>query len=223
MIWLIVALLLLDVCLALITLRLDLSFSAQARGEAEAWAAAGGLQLGPFTASAVAARGVPPRAELLAFGRRVGSLPRAQAKEEEETEPEDSTIDRAKRSLARGRRAADILERRFGLGEVLEFMLSERRRLAFRRCDLDLAYSFRDVILTGKLLAALNVLSGVVPPPIRIRQQPSWAWEDKLDASLAGTISIWPGRLLVDSLWFVVRKVRLGPRSNTVAEEGTKP
>jgi hypothetical protein len=132
---------------------------------------------------------------------------------EPEPDPdEDPALERAKLALARGKRVAAVVERRLGLVEVFEFAVGERRRVALERLDLDLEYSFRDVIFTGKLLAALSVLSGLVPPPVAIRHCPSWQWEDKLNASLAGTISLRPGRLLVDSLWFVVRNIRVWPR-----------
>lgn len=210
----IVSVVVLDLCMAFFFWTLEFSFSAQARGEAESWAAAGGFQLGPFTASAVAARGVTPRAELLAFGRCLRRLP-SDAEETPEAEAdadEDPALERAKRAVAQTKRAVDILERRIGLVELFEFGLGERRRIRVERLDLDLEYSFRDVIFTGKLLAALSVLSALVPPPVAIRHSPSWQWEDRLNASLAGTISLRPGRLLVDSLWFVVRNIRIWPR-----------
>ncbi len=221
MVLLLVGLVAVDLLMALFTWRLEFAFSAQARGEAEAWAAAGGFQVGPFTASAVAARGVSPRAELFAFGRCVRKLPKEGADEEEEAdEAEDPALERAKRALRRGKGMLDVVDRRWGLAEVAEFLLDERKRIVVQRFDVDLAYSFRDVILTGKFLAALSVLSGLVPPPVAIRHTPSWEWEDKLNGTLAGTIYVWPMRLLVDGLWFVVRKFRVSPRRAVASQEG---
>ena len=105
MVLLLVGLVAVDLLMALFTWRLELAFSAQARGQAEAWAAAGGLQVGPFTASAVAARGVSPRAELFAFGRRVHKLPKEE-QDEEEDEAEDPALERAEASAAPGQRRA---------------------------------------------------------------------------------------------------------------------
>ncbi len=219
MVLLLVGLVVVDLLMALFTWRLELAFSAQARGQAEAWAAAGGLQVGPFTASAVAARGVSPRAELFAFGRCVHKLPK-EGDDEEEDEADDPALERAKRALRRGKGVLGVVDRRWGLSEVAEFLLGERKRIRVHRFDVDLAYSFRDVILTGKFLAALSVLSGLAPPPVAIRHSPSWEWEDKLNGTLAGTIYIWPVRLLVDGLWFVVRKFRVSPRTAVASQEG---
>jgi hypothetical protein len=53
------------------------------------------------------------------------------------------------------------------------FVLRERRRVRIDRLELDVHYSFRDVVLTGKLTAALFALSGAFSTGL-IRPMPSW-------------------------------------------------
>jgi hypothetical protein len=204
------AIIVVGVLVALLVLALfipaRLVVSAQGRGDPSgAWALAAGAQLGPFVASGVGAHGVTPRLELRLFGRKLWgeelggrSARDAQAPEQEKW-----------RERYRG------LERWFDLDTLGLWLLDERRRIRVDRMVVELHYSFQDVALTGKMLGAVYVLSGLLPPPIELRQEVSWDSEDRASAALDAKVLLWPGLILVDSALFVLRNVKLRKRSGT--------
>jgi hypothetical protein len=204
------------VALAFVPIRLR--FSLKGRGDPSgAWAIAGGAQLGPLALSVVAARGVPATLGAHAFGRRLWQrelqeVARRGAGDEQEGDP-----DRARGFLAEQRARYEKLERWFDPTELARFVLEERRHLRIDQLDVDLGYSFRDLVLTGKTTAALYFLSGVLPAPIELRPLPSWQSVDRADLSLSGAIRLWPLLLLVDGAYFVVRRVKLRKRRTAAA------
>ncbi len=99
-------------------------------------------------------------------------------------------------------------------------MLGERRHFRVRRLELDLDYGFRDPVLTGKLVGALSVLSGVLPPPFVIRQRPRWdfedGWEAALDARAVGRpllVLLGLGIYVLRAVWLRPRRPKIGPAS----------
>lgn len=193
--------------------------SLQGRGDPDGnWMLGGGASAGPIlrrsprltlTVSAAAARGVPGRVQLHIWGRRVWQrsfddlLKPSEKKDEEEPEEESSLIDRYER-----------FERWLDPVDLAAFLLSERRRIHIDTLRVDAKYSFADVATTGKVLGALSVLGGVLPPPVIIHQQPSWDARD--DASLGILVELWfrPGLLAWDVLNYLVRNVKLRRRSS---------
>jgi hypothetical protein len=85
------------------------------------------------------------------------------------------------------------------------FLLDERRRVTIERLDVELDYGFRDVVLTGKIAGALYALSGVLPERIRIVQRPSWGGGEAWQAQASGRIAFWPGLVLAEVLWYMLR------------------
>ncbi len=200
------ALVVVGVLVALLLLALfvpaKLVVSAQGRGDPSgAWALAAGAQLGPFVASGVGARGVTPRIELRLFGRKLWGEELGQGEEREA------------RPLDRTRKRYAGIERWFDVDTLGLWLLDERRRVRIEQMVLDLRYSFQDVALTGKMLGAVYVLSGLLPPPIELRQEVSWESVDRASAALDARIKLRPGLILVDSAWFVLRNVKLRKRS----------
>jgi hypothetical protein len=181
-----------------------LVLSAQGRGDPSgAWALAGAAQLGPFVASGVGARGVTPRVEVRLFGRKLWAEQLGERKKQE----------RPARPGARERYAR--LERWLDPESVAWWLLDERRRFRVDQLVLDLRYSFQDVALTGKMMGAVYVLSGLLPPPIELRQEVSWESVDRASLALDGRVKLRPGLILVDSALFVLRNVKLRKRSRT--------
>jgi hypothetical protein len=86
-------------------------------------------------------------------------------------------------------------------------LVEERRHVRLRYLVLDLAYGFRDPLLTGRLVGALSVLSAVLPPPIEIRQNPRWDFEDGWDIGLDARAVLRPWLMALDILVYVVRQV----------------
>lgn len=210
--WLALAALALVVSCVLVLLPIRLQLSVQGRGEpGGAWAVAGGAQIGPALASGVAARGVTPRYEVRVFGRTL--LPRAKKEDDEaerdEAEEETDALERAREGLERAKDGYRRFERWLDPGDLLVFLVQERRRIQVESLDLDLDYSFRDIVTTGKLLGAIYALAGAMPPVVSIRQRASWEAEDRFELVGAGKIRIFPGLIVVDTLWFVIRNLRL--------------
>lgn len=189
-----VALILL-VVLCVWPLRLDVS--AKARGERDgSWAVAGGVTLGALGIAFVWASGISPQLSALLFGRKLPyelrwpHLGRA-----------DST-----RLPERARTAAARLWSRVdALGLALK-ILEERRHVKLRYVVLDLAYGFRDPLLTGRLVGALSALGAVLPARVEIRQRPRWDFEDGWDVTLDSRAVIRPWLMALDILGYVVRQ-----------------
>src|SRR5258708_40115477 len=97
----------------------------------------------------------------------------------------------------------------------------EDRLFQVRSLIVDLEYSFRDVALTGRILAALYMLSAVLPEVCEIRQTPSWESEDRVALGVDGQFKIWPGRLLLSVLRFVLKQRSEARRSARLAKQAT--
>lgn len=194
----------LAICALFVPMRMRMRL--QGRGDPSgAWALASAFQVGPLIASSVGARGVEPRLEVRVFGRAVYRRTLGELLSKKEPEPGDDEpvplATRVDRTIDRVSRA----HRRLPAENVLGFLIRERRRVRIEILEVDLDYSFADVVTTGKLLGAIYAVSALFPPQIVIRQHPSWEFEDRGQIAVSGTIVLWPGLVFVDSLLFLVR------------------
>jgi hypothetical protein len=187
-----------------------LSSSLQIKAEPSgSWGIALGVALGPVSLSALAAAGTRPFVACHLFGRQLGRLPLARwlwPKTSKGPAVEAVTAPGRSRASGRERFAAQL----FRAVDPLETLLTwwDKDRVHLRSAVLDVEYSFRDVALTGKILAALYMLSGVLPERYVIHQTPAWDSEDRLALAMDGTFRIWLGRLFVDLLAFVLKLLR---------------
>ncbi len=191
----------------------------QARAEPSgSWTLACGIALGPVALTAIAVAGVPPFVTCHVFGKQLLRLPvsrwlrrqpkqpstalgDAEPKPEQEGEATTPAVNfsQFERSVARFFRALDPVD------TVLTWWEKERI-FEVRKLQIDVEYSFRDVALTGQILAGLYMLSGVLPDRYVINQQPIWESEDRVLFTADGRFRIWPGRLLVDLVSFVLKQ-----------------
>jgi hypothetical protein len=172
-------------------LRLDVS--ARARGEADGrWLLAGGVSLAAVSIAFVAARGVPLQLSFLLFGCKLSWKPH--------------WTHRLSRPVPKRVKAASqkAWARLDPLGLTLQ-LLDERRHLRLRYLVLDLAYGFRDPLLTGRLVGALSVLSAVLPARVEIRQRPRWDFEEGWEIAVDGRAIVRPWLMLLDMAAYVVR------------------
>jgi hypothetical protein len=194
----------------------------QGKGEPNGtWVLAGGTKVGPAALSGVAARGIEPRFQLHVLSRKLWERTLSQLLEKKaEAGQERATGKETLDELTRRYRA---VERRFDPVELVLFVGRERRRIRIERLEVDVEYSFVDIALTGKVLAAIYALSPLLPPPIVVRQTPAWEFVDRARFSAAGSIKVWPGLLVVDSAWFFIRNVRVRRRGSVdkTAREAT--
>jgi hypothetical protein len=194
-------------CIALVVacswpLRFDLS--ARARGEADGrWFVAGGASLAVLSVTFVWARGIPAQLTLLLFGRKLDWQPTWSAKPAERVRP-----------APRGR----LWRRLDPLGLALK-ILEERRHVRLRYLVLDLAYGFRDPLLTGRLVGALAMLSAVLPDRVELRQRPRWDFEDGWEIAVDGRAVVRPWLMLLDLAAYVVRQLA----SRRAPEAGPRP
>jgi hypothetical protein len=185
-----------------------LQLNGQARGDPSgAWAVAGGGQLGPVIASGLAGRGLPGRIEVRIFGKLFWK--KALDQPDEPSEPDPERLERTRKRVTGG---YALLERWFDPLDLLIFLVGEKRRIRFEHLEIELAYSFEDPLVTGKLMGAVHMLNGVLPSQIVVRQDVSWEFVDRARIALDGRIRLWPGLLLVDTAAFVVRRVKLRKR-----------
>jgi hypothetical protein len=174
-------------------LRLDVS--GRARGEADgSWVVGGGVSLAAVSVALVWARGISPQVSFLVFGHKVNIEPNW-GKRMARPVPE-----RVKAASRKAWRRVDPLNLALKL-------LEERRHLRLRYLVLDLAYGFRDPVLTGRLVGAISALSAVLPQPIEIRQAPRWDFEDGWEVSLDSRGVVKPWLMLLDTGVYVVRQM----------------
>jgi len=208
---------------------LTLTSNVQAKAEPSgAWAVACGLGLGPLALSAIAAAGVKPFLTVHVFGRQLARLPLSRwvrrhrpraatgpPEPESDGEPEmEAPLTRFERGVAGLFRSLDPLE------TVLSWWHNDRI-FQVRSLIIEVDYSFRDVALTGRILAALYVLSAVLPEVCEIHQTPSWESEDRVSLGVDAQFKIWPGRLLLSVARFVLKQRSEARRSARLSKQAT--
>jgi len=199
-----------------------LSSNLQARADPSgSWALAVGVGVGPIAFSAIAAHGVPPFLTCHLWGRQLARLPlsrwlrnRPKKPAPEASEPREKSValTRFERAIGRFLHNLDVLD-------TLLVWWEKKRVFEVRSLELDVEYSFRDVALTGQILAGLCMLSGVLPERYVINQQPGWDSEDRLALAADGRFRIWPVRLVVDVLGFVLKQSSAARRTAAAASE----
>jgi len=220
------------VLLLVLVVRVPLSLSSNVQAKADpsgAWAVAAGLGLGPFAMSAIAAAGVKPFLTCHVFGKQLARLPlsrwvRRQPRPmptELESAPsaeadEHAPLSRLERGVAGLFRSLDPID------AVLTFFWEKGRIFQVRSLVIEVEYSFRDVALTGRILAALYVLSALLPEQYELRQTPSWESEDRVAFGADGRFKIWPGRLLLDVLRFVLKQRSQARQSAALAKRAAQ-
>ena len=216
MLWLALCVLALGL-LALLAYRLPISLSSSLHARAEpsgSWAVALGFGIGPLALSAIAAQGVEPFLTCHLFGKQVLRLPLSRWLRRPLEKRDPPELEPAKRGGSS--RVERAIARFFQNLDPLDLLLSwweKERVFEVRSLELDVEYSFCDVALTGQILAGLYVLSGVLPDRYSINQIPCWASEDRVALAADGRFRIWPVRLLVDVLGFVLKQSSAARRS----------
>lgn len=171
----------------------ELEFDAQGFGEASGgWAAAFGVTLAGVLISGVWARKQPLKVDLRVLGRKV-ALPRAGWPRRRKPEQGEQKTARVRRRLP------------LDLSEAVDLLVQELRRVEVTRVDAAVTYGFRDIALTGRLAGALYALSGVLPPTVHFNQTVHWDGAERWEASASGRVALWPGRVLFDVVWFMLR------------------
>jgi hypothetical protein len=181
------------VLVSLIAYPYRLALNGELRGEPDgSWAGAGGLELGPVALTAAGARGVSPFIQIHAFGLRVLSR---RMNEPSPLEPKKP------RSSALAGRGMDPYE----LGVTL---LRSLERLKPMTLSVGLRYSFRNVVLTGRVSGALHALSALLPSGVRLSQEPGWDAVDRFGVSLSGAARVSPVLFLYDGVCYIIRMQR---------------
>lgn len=189
-----------------------LAVSLQARGDADGnFAAAGGAQIGPVTATLVVGRGVPLNVGVRLFGRALKPSPEQPKPDPDpESEPESSEPRPEPRWLR-------TLKAKLELSEVIDYLFGKHRWIGLDGLEVDFDYSSRNVALTGQILAALCVVSAFLPAKVTLRHNPSWELVDRASLSVDGRFRLRPGLFVCDTLWFLMRTFMLPKRSAAAA------
>lgn len=171
------------VAVGLASVPVRLRFTLQARGEPSGfWALAGGAQVGPLAASGVAAKGVPAHLNLHAFGKklwhkRLAELAAPKAEDDQAT-PKPPALARAEAGYQR-------LERWLDPGDLLFFLVGERRRIVLEPTLIELEYGFRDIARRARCWA----------PSMRCRRScPRPSWCARSPTGRAPIAPLWPLR-----------------------------
>lgn len=184
-----------------------LAVSLQARGGADGnFAAAGGAQIGPVTATLIVARGVPLHVGVTVFGRALkASTKEPKPKPEAPSEPRSAP------------RWLQNLASKLELSRVVDYLFRKHRWVGLDGLELDFDYSCKNVALTGQILAALCTVSALLPAKVTLRQNPSWELVDRASLSVDGRFRLRPGLFVCDTLWFLLRTFMLPKRSAAAA------
>lgn len=178
---------------ALLAYPYRLAMNGELRGEADgSWAGAGGLELGPLAITGAGARGVTPFFQVHVFGFRVHSGPIA-----------------SRGSAApKSRRPAKFPPRGLDPYELGVTALRAVERLKPVTLAIALRYSFRNVVLTGRVSGALHALSALLPSGVRLSQEPGWDSVDRFAISLSGAARVSPVLFLYDGVCYIIRMSR---------------
>jgi hypothetical protein len=210
--------------LGLLLYWLPVSFSGSLQLRAEpsgSWALALGIGIGPIAVSGILAHGVKPFLTCHVFGKQLLRLPLSRWLDRPAKKPDPQALEpsakahqlsRLEGSMARFFKHLDPLEMLFSWWE-------KKRVFEVRSLELDVEYSFRDVALTGKILAGLCILQGVLPEHYVLNQRPIWTLEDRVALAADGRFRIWPVRLVVEVLGFVLKQRSVARRSAVPASQ----
>ena len=210
LLWLVAFISALFVLLALVAFFVPVSLSSNLQGRADpsgSWALAVGMAVGPVAFTVIAAHGVAPFLTCHVFGRQLMRLPLSRwlkrRPRKKAADPHEATpavdFTRIERSIARFVRALDPVD-------TLLSWWEKDRIFEVRSLEIDVEYSFCDIALTGQILAGLCMLGGVLPERFVIHQTPLWEVEDRVALVADGKFRIWPGRLFVDVVGFVLKQ-----------------
>jgi hypothetical protein len=178
------------VVIALLLYPYRLAANGELRGEPDgSWAGAGGLELGPVAVTGAAARGVPPFFQIHVFGLRVRSGP----------------ITSSAGEAPKVRRAPS---RYIDPYDLTVTVLRSVERLKPVTLDVGLRYSFRNVVLTGRVSGALHALSALLPSGVRLSQEPGWDAVDRFAISFIGAARVSPALFLYDGVCYILRMWR---------------
>jgi hypothetical protein len=200
--------------LTLLFVPFRVELSAEARAEPDGfWALAGGLALGPFAVSGAGARGVPPALHLYAFGKRRHSHELGdggdEGREDEGCEDEASELEsvevEARGEPRRRSRLLRFLSRHFDLVDALAWLFAERRRVHLDM-DVEVAYSCRDIALTGRIYAVCCLLVPLLPRGVRFHPAPSWDTVDQGSLRASGSVRLFAGLVLWDLFWYMLKR-----------------
>lgn len=188
------------VVIALLVYPYRLAVNGELRGEPDgSWAGAGGLELGAIAVTGAAARGVPPFFQIHVLGLRVHSGPLT-SKLPEVRRPEP----------AKPRAPSTFWARFFDPYDLTITLLRSVERLKPVTLDVGLRYSFRNVVLTGRVSGALHALSALLPSGVRLSQEPGWDALDRFAISLSGAARVSPALFLYDGVCYIIRMLRKG-------------
>ena len=206
-------------------LPVPLSSNLQARAEPSgSWVLAFGIGVGPLAFSALAAQGVAPFLTCHLFGKQLARLPLSRwlqrTPEKPNSQKPEEGAERA--PLTRMERALGSFFRNLDPLEALSSWWERKRVFEVQSLELDVQYSFRDVALTGQILAGLCVLSGLLPERYTINHRPVWNSEDRLLLAADGRFRIWPVRLVADVLRFVLKQRSAARGSSVPAKQVTQ-
>jgi hypothetical protein len=175
-----------------------LAVNGELRGEPDgSWAGAGGLELGPIGVTGAAARGVPPFFQIHLFGLRVRSGP-LKSKQPDARRPD----------VSKPRRAPAFSARFFDPYDLTITSLRAVERLKSVTLDVGVRFSFRNVVLTGRVSGALHALSALLPSGVRLSQEPGWDAVDRFAISLSGAARVSPVLFLYDGVCYIIRMLR---------------
>lgn len=198
--------------------RYTLQLNVQGRGDPSGqWALAGGAKVGFLSVAGVSGRGATPTVLVHLFGRSVLQRDMFGDGDADENEDEDDEESSEDKSL---RERYDALARWVDPFDLAEFVFSERRRIAVPVMELELDYSFEDVVLTGQLMSAVHMLNGVLPAPMVVRQSVSWEFVDRGAFVGRGELACRPGLVLWDVCVFLWNHLQLRQPAAVAGAEG---
>ncbi len=220
MIWLALAIVFVVAALVAI-IPVTIRISLRGRGDSEGmWSAAGGLQVGPASVTGVRARGVPARMSLHLLGWQVFS--KAVERSKASSKAKSKRKRAKKRRAAKARPFSEQLATWTPRSADLTFLTRCLRWVHYDHIRGRLEYALDDVVLAGRIYAALTVAGAWTPPGVRFSYYCDWMGLERVDADLSGQCKVWPLPILATGAWWWITR-RIGDNSKGTPRAPVKP
>ena len=219
------------VCLTAVLVPIGFECTVKGAGEfGKTWSAAAAVRIALVTVSAAAAQGVDGIVQVHVLGWRVfrrSPITSSQPAQQITQKPSAEKPSAEKPSTSplawltkRAPRYYERVTRRVRIGDLPETLWGLRRFVRRAKLDGHLRYATPDVAVTGMIAGGLFSLAGLLSPWGTFSVEPLWQDEAKIDSKLHIKMRIYPGRIAVTLLWYVLTHWRWSDRgSDDVSDE----
>lgn len=203
--------------LAFVLVPVRVHVSMHGHGElGKTWVIAGGVKVLVLTVSVAMASGVDDILQLHVFGIRVlRRSPIVVRSDDSSTEPKHSILTWMIEDLPRNYKK---FTSRLRVDETAKAAWKLLGYVRLRKLEGQLTYCTPDVALTGMIAGALYTITGLLAPWGVFGVTPLWEDVAKADGKMSVQVWVYPGRMVVSVLWYLLTHWRW--QSDDVLDQG---